>query len=166
MADAGGDVQAGARLTLLGEAARVHDEGDALRARYLRYFPDAGRLFELGDFSLYYIEPRLLRFIGGFGDIKWIGAEACAPPASRLAAREEDILAHMNADHARNLLDCCRHWHGRTVREARMIGIDCDGFDVRADGEVLRFDFEQPATDSAQAREALVMLARTARSSA
>jgi len=38
------DVQAGARLTLVGDVARVTGNLGALRARYLRYFPDAGRL--------------------------------------------------------------------------------------------------------------------------
>jgi len=197
--DAGDDVRAGARLTLIGDAARAGGDLAALRSRYLNYFPDAGRLLALGDFSFYAIEPRLLRYIGGFGDIQWISAEIYSPPANRLAEQEQDILAHMNTDHGHNLRDYCRHYHGKTVREARMIGIDCDGFDLRADGVrplirdgqasedaasaacppsgshptprapaspsgvLLRFDFEQPVTDAAQAREALIAMARKAR---
>ena len=38
-----------------------------------------------------------------------------------------------------------------------------DGFDVRADGELLRFDFAQPVTNAAAARQALVAMARQAR---
>jgi putative heme iron utilization protein len=44
-----------------------------------------------------------------------------------------------------------------------MVGIDCDGFNVRADGKLLRFDFDRPVTDAAEARAALVALARAAR---
>ncbi len=161
--DPAGDIQAGARLTLVGNAARADGGLEALQARYLNYFPDAARLFALGDFALYQIRPLQLRWIGGFGDIQWISAEAYAPPANRLASEEQDILAHMNADHAHNLRDYCRHFHGRVAVEARMAGIDCDGFDVRADGELVRFDFELPATDAAAARAALVAMARQAR---
>lgn len=161
--DPNGDIQAGARLTLVGNAARADGDLEALQARYLNYFPDAARLFALGDFTLHRIRPLQLRWIGGFGDIQWIPAEAYVPPVNRLTDEEQDILAHMNADHAHNLRDYCRHFHGRTAAEARMAGIDCDGFDVRADGELVRFDFEVPVTDATSARAALVAMARKAR---
>ena len=74
--DAGDDVQAGARITLIGEATHAVDDADASRARYLSYFPDAGRLLALGDFAFYRIEPCQLRAIGGFGDIHWVAAAA------------------------------------------------------------------------------------------
>ena len=163
VSDAGADIQAGARLTLAGDAARADTGLEALQARYLGYFPDAGRLFALGDFALYLIRPRQLRWIGGFGDIQWIPAEAYSAPANRLADQERDIVAHMNSEHAHNLRDYCRHFHGRAPGEARMAGVDCDGFDVRADGELLRFEFALPVTDAAAAREALVAMARQAR---
>ncbi|MGH8754607.1 MAG: DUF2470 domain-containing protein [Burkholderiales bacterium] len=38
--------------------------------------------------------------------------------------------------------------------------MDCDGFDVRADGELLRFDFDTTVLDAMQAREALVKMAK------
>jgi putative heme iron utilization protein len=44
-----------------------------------------------------------------------------------------------------------------------MTGIDCDGFDVRADGDLLRFDFDAPVTTPDAARAALVELVRRAR---
>lgn len=46
-----------------------------------------------------------------------------------------------------------------------MIGIDCDGCDVRADGEILRFDFEPAVTTAEAARAALVAMAKESRSS-
>ena len=83
----------------------------------------------------------------------------------RLAA-EEGILAHMNADHAHNLREYCRHVHGVEVLDAAMVGIDCDGFDVRADGHVLRVNFPEPVLDAEAARAALVELAKQARTTA
>ena len=88
-------------------------------------------------------------------------------PDEELMAREDDILAHMNSDHAENLRAYCRHAHAVETTQATMIGIDPDGFDVRCEnaGEerVLRFDFAAPVTDARQAREALVALAQAAR---
>jgi putative heme iron utilization protein len=161
--DAGENVQAGARLTLVGDAARAGGDLDALRMRYLEYVPGAEKLMALSDFGFYAITPRALRFIGGFGQIHWVSAANYSPPANRMAEQEMDILAHMNADHAHNLRDYCRHYHGRTANATRMAGIDCDGFDIRADGELLRFDFDMPVTDAASAREALVEMARKSR---
>ena len=161
--DADDNMQTGARLTLVGDAARAGGDLDALHARYLNYLPDAERLIALGDFAFYAITPRALRFIGGFGDIRWVSAESYAPPANALAEQEDAIITHMNAEHGHNLRDCCRFYHQRDAGSTVMIGIDCDGFDVRADGVILRFDFEQPVTDAAGARAALAAMARKAR---
>lgn len=161
--DPAGDLQAGGRLTLVGSAARQADHDELLKARYLRYFPDAGRLFALGDFSLYEIHPHQLRWIGGFGDIRWIGSGEYCPPDNRLSEQEADILEHMNVEHARTLRDYCRLASASEPDDVSMIGIDCDGFDVRAGSQLLRFEFDAPVTDAAAARAALIALARKAR---
>lgn len=157
-----GDPQAAARITLIGDAVPLDDPA-AIRLRYVRFFPEAERLLALGDFSFYAITPRTIRFIGGFGDIRWMSAEQYAPPASQLAAQEEAIVAHMNRDHAHTLRDYCRFYHQRNADCAVMIGIDCDGFDVRADGAVLRFEFDDAVTDALLAREALAAMAKKTR---
>lgn len=156
------DVQAGTRLTLAGDAARLADDGEA-SARYLRAFPAADRLLALGDFAFWAIAPRRLLFIRGFGRIDWLDAAGFAPPANALAEAEGAIVEHMNADHTVALADYCRHYHGVVPVAVEMTGIDCDGFDVRADGRLLRFEFPAPATNAGSAREALVAMARAAR---
>ena len=84
------DVQTGARLTIVGEMAPISPD-PALRARFLRYRPDAERLLELGDFAFFYLEPRQLRYIGGFGQMGWV--EAPTPPAAMcLDAAAESML--------------------------------------------------------------------------
>jgi putative heme iron utilization protein len=160
--DSTADVQAAARLTLVGNAAGILDQ-EAAQTRYLCYFPDARRLLALGDFSFYRIEPFILRFIGGFGAIRWIPAAAYAPPANQLAADEPEIVAHMNADHVRALRDYCRYYGQLDADEAVMAGIDCDGFDVRAGTDLLRVAFESPVTTAVEARQTLVAMAKRAR---
>jgi len=57
----------------------------------------------------------------------------------------------------------CSHFHQCSALDVAMLGIDIDGFDMRADGEAFRFDFDQPVTDAQQARTILVEMARVAK---
>lgn len=156
------DMQAGARLTVIGKAIPT-DKDERLRARYLRYFPQAEGYFGMHDFLFHRIEMGQARFIGGFGKIHWIAGDELRAPPHRLAAEEAAILDHMNADHAENLRAYCRHVHGVEAAQAAMIGIDTAGFDVRVDGKLLRFAFDTPVTDAQEARQALVALAKACR---
>ena len=161
------DVQAGARLTLVGDVARVTGNLGALRARYLRYFPDAGRLLELGDFAFHRLEPLQIRYIAGFAELHWISAADFVPPANALADDETTVLARINAEHADALRDFCRFFHGRDMGPAVVIGVDCDGCDLRAGNTsphaVLRVDFEQAAITADEASERLNALAQKIR---
>lgn len=157
------DMQAGARLTLLGEASVADKEDGALRARYLRYFPQAAQYFDMHDFLFHRIEIAQARYIGGFGNIHWIPGEALHAAPNQLAAQETGIVAHMNADHSDSLQDCCRYLHAIDVNIVEMVGIDSEGFDLRADGRILRCDFDTPVGDAPSARAALVALSRAAR---
>jgi heme iron utilization protein len=157
------DMQAGGRLTLLGEASIADKQEGPLRARYLSYFPQAAQYFDMHDFLFHRIEIRQARYIGGFGNIHWIPGAELLPPANQLAKQEAGILAHMNADHVDSLRAYCRHAHEVEVESAEMVGIDTDGFDIRADGRLLRFGFETPVTDAATARTALVAMSKVAK---
>jgi putative heme iron utilization protein len=158
---AGPQMQEQARVNQIGDIAPVDDP--AVAARYLRFFPDAAQYLQIGGFRFFRIEPVSLRYIAGFGSIHTIAGESYLAPELPIASAEEDILAHMNQEHAHNLRDYCRHAHGVEVQAAEMAGIDCDGFDVRADGKVLRFEFGTPVADADQARAHLVRLARAGR---
>jgi putative heme iron utilization protein len=71
--DTASDPQAGARVTLLGNAAPL-EASDPAAVRYRHLFPDSERLLALGDFSFFALEPLAVRFIEGFGSIHWISA--------------------------------------------------------------------------------------------
>lgn len=159
------DMQGVGRVTLLGRASRLGTK-DSLGPRHLRYLPQAADYFEMHDFHFYRIEPTRIRWIGGFGRIHWVEPAAYLLPDTEfasLADAESGILAHMNRDHGDALAAYCRHVHGLTVDGAEMIGIDPDGFDVRADGQVLRFEFTNRVSDPTSARAALVALAQQCR---
>ncbi len=156
------DPQAAGRVTLIGRATRLPDK-HALGPRYLRRFPEAQDYFAMHDFHFHRIHVEAVRYIGGFGSIHWIDAKDYAPPPNTLGDSEDSIVDHMNQDHAHNLRAYCEHVHGVQARTVQMIGVDVDGFDLRADTQVLRFDFERPACDAGAVREALVALARACR---
>jgi putative heme iron utilization protein len=157
------NAQAAGRLTVIGDAKPLTGMNALLQARYLNYLPDAARLLALGDFSFYRIEPLILRFIGGFGAIHWIPAASFLLADDAMAQCEPEVLAHLNADHAASLRDYCQYYHRCEPRELTMIGIDADGFDVRADDALLRFDFATTVYSAQEARTALIAMSREAR---
>ena len=155
------DLQEQARVSMIGDIAPVDDA--AMQSRYLRFFPEARQYLQIGGFRVFRLEPRSLRYIAGFGSIHTITAESYLAPDYPIADAEGDVIEHMNVDHAHNLFDYCRHAHGNAPERVEMIGIDCDGLDVRADAEVLRIEFGCEVTDAGEARAELVKLAQASR---
>jgi hypothetical protein len=155
------DLQEHARVSMIGNIAPVEDT--VIAARYLRFFPEAQRYLQIGGFRFFRIEPLSLRYIAGFGSIHTIAADNYLAAHYPIAEAESDVIDHMNAEHAQNLLDYCRHAQKKTPSSAQMIGIDCDGLDVRADGELLRIEFDTEVRDAGEARSELVKLAQASR---
>lgn len=82
--------QALARATLQGEArpcpadAPRHAEA---RAAYLARFPDSEPMFGFSDFSLFLVQPRAVRFVGGFAQAWSINGADYAALMSQAATR-------------------------------------------------------------------------------
>lgn len=156
-------IQTQGRVTVVGEACIVAEREQAGK-RYLRYFPEAQAYFAMHDFSFYRIAPQAIRYIGGFGNIHWVKADDYTVPPCPLIEQEDGVIAHMNADHCDAMRNACRHFHHYEAAQIEMLGIDCDGFDARADGRLFRFDFPEPVLDALQARQALVEMAHLSKS--
>ncbi len=159
-------IQSQGRITVVGNAAPEagREPGREQAAlRYQRYFPESQAYFAMHDFSFYRIRPIAIRYIGGFGRIHWVDMENYVVRPYPLIEQESDVIAHMNSDHQDTMRNYCQHFHQCATLDVEMLGIDLDGFDVRADGNVLRFDFAQPVRDAQQARMALVEMARVAK---
>jgi len=155
------DVQARARLTWLGDAAKVTAGRDETVARYLAHIPSAKGHFAAHDFALWRVTGKRGRYIGGFGAIHWI-EPAQLRRENPLRAAESRIVSHMNEDHADALMSFCRTFKKLRPESAKMVGIDPEGFDVLADGQRVRFDFDEDVTTVDQARQVMVKLARAA----
>jgi putative heme iron utilization protein len=155
------------RLTLLGEAARCDDP--RLLARFTARHPSAAVYAGFGDFHLYRVTLGRGHLVAGFGRISWIeGAALCfAGDGAALAAAEDEIVEHMNADHADAVALFAGRLAGRSGAGWRMTGIDPEGIDLRRDGETARIDFAThslgPVLDPRAARQALIALTAAAR---
>ena len=151
----GADVQAHARLTVVGNAGKVEAGDRDARDRYFRYFPSARQYERTHDFQFFRLDIVRVRFIGGFGEIFWLepGEFMTANPFS--AVEETRIIQHMNEDHA-EFID--RYGDGVP---ARMTGIDAEGFDLLKAGIKVRIPFAAPVTNMEEARLALIEMARS-----
>ncbi|HXZ00842.1 MAG TPA: DUF2470 domain-containing protein [Stellaceae bacterium] len=156
------DPLTGPRVTVMGEVAEAADP--ALLARFIRRHPSAERYAGFADFRLYRLQAARAHLVAGFGRIDWVEGEALlSPPAPALQAAEADILAHMNADHARTIDLYADRLLGLSGEGWRLTGVDPEGTDLRRGGVVARLDFRTPVSDAEGARAELVRLAQSAR---
>jgi heme iron utilization protein len=156
----------GARVSLLGRAVRTYDQ--RLSGRFLARHPDAEMYAGFKDFKFYRVGVERAHLVGGFGKIRWLSAAELMPPAlwgglAGFASAEQDIVAHMNADHAEALRLYATRLLGRADGEWRMTGIDPEGLDLRRGGEVARLAFDTPLHTPQEARTVLVALVAKAR---
>ena len=83
--DVDGDPQSGWRATLIGEAERLvtaadreadvvvsQAELDDIVSRYAAIVPAAASYHETHNFHYWRLRPRRIRYIGGFGKIRWL----------------------------------------------------------------------------------------------
>ncbi len=166
------DLHANGRLTLIGEAEQLDKNDVDLMARYCRYFPESAGYLAMHDFQFYRINIAQARYIAGFGKMSWLAGEEIvglknAEKKATIAQLETSMIEHMNADHVDSMMLYCQHFHGVTPNRVSLIGVDCDGFDVKAvvgdDIKMLRFNFETPIFDANSARAAFVALSKAAR---
>lgn len=111
------DVQTAARLTLLGDVERFAPSA-LLKARYLRYRPDAERYLQL-DFMFFRILPKRLRHIAGIGRMGWLEAEDLAAAPSLSLDGENTLLESAQTAAAKGIA---------------ILGVDCFGIDYQSAG--------------------------------
>jgi hypothetical protein len=63
-------------VTLLGSVEVLStDKAAAAQVRYIEKHPEALQYLALGDFRLYVLHLLEARFVNGFGDMGWLGAD-------------------------------------------------------------------------------------------
>ncbi len=154
----------GLRATLLGPV-EVCDDDDAL-GRYVRRHPDAEMYLGFTDFHLFRMTVERAHVVAGFGAIDWLTGDQVLLDTSAcgdLAASEDEIVRHMNEDHADAATLFAVNLLGLTGDGWAMTGIDPEGIDLNRENDVARVDFDHLVTDAGSARTALVDLVKRAR---
>lgn len=135
------DALTGPRVTLLGRA--VPDPDPGLRRRFLSRHPRAGFYAGFADFKVYRFSLDRGHLVAGFGKVRWLeaGAITTAAPWREI----EPALIERFADRAELIAARARARNRDTESTAwQVIGIDPEGIDLRAEGEVARLCFAQP----------------------
>jgi putative heme iron utilization protein len=166
--DSAGDPLGAARVTLLGATAEV--PAAEVRDLYLSRYENAKYWQEYTDFAYHRLEVSSVYFIGGFGVMGWVPAEEyiTARP-DPLAETAQEIIQHMNADHADALVLIATRFGGEAATEASMTAVDRLGFHLRLKtGDRVhgrRVAFLREVGNKDEARAVLVEMVRQARSS-
>ena len=167
---AGADPLAVGRVTLVGRLAPV-PEGPArpeARAAYLAANPEAALYVDYGDFAFFRLGVTAVRYVGGFGRMSWVDADAyAAAEPDPLHPVAGAVVEHMNADHAEALVTLSRALGQPSTASASMTGVDRYGFDLiatTAEGRrAVRIAFDQPLASAEPVRAEMVALVRRAR---
>jgi heme iron utilization protein len=158
--------QTGPRVTLLGKLKKTKNPRHT--RRFIARHPGSAMYAGFGDFNFYRMSLERAHYVGGFARAVWYRGKdllSDSAAAKTLAEAEEDILAHMNADHSEAIDLYANALLGRKGTGWQMSAIDCDGVDLILDGRLTRLKFGEPVTDSARIRDELVRLAAVARDS-
>jgi putative heme iron utilization protein len=165
----GGDPLGAARATLIGNATAVPEtEVATVREIYLAAHENSRYWVDFADFGFYRLEPMDIYYVGGFGVMGWVEAqayEAAEPdPLTKAAA---SIIEHMNADHVEAMILLAKSHAGLEATEAAMTSVDRLGFALRlktAEGmKGARINFSREVRTALETREVLVEMVRQAR---
>lgn len=128
------------RMTIVGDAQRF-DAAPSLRARYLRYQPDAEQYLELGDFAFFRFTPKRIRYIGGFAQMGWLEHDDWGQVQVLAAEEEAALMREVAAAHT------------------GVLGLDCYGIDLMRNGRRERIPFNNALPPAAILDEARRLLA-------
>jgi len=156
--------QTGPRVTLLGKLRKTKEARHA--ERFFARHPQARMYAGFGDFNFYKMSIERTHFVGGFARAVWFrGRELLSDPKATkaLAEAEQDIIGHMNTDHADAINLYARVLCKRRGEGWQMIGVDADGADLMLKGRIARLAFAKPVGNAGEVRDELVRLAGVAR---
>ena len=164
------------RVTLIGTANAVaEDEQAAAKAHVVERLPSVGGYATFGDFSCWRLDVEAVRWVGGFGRMDWVDAEAYASASvDPVLAGRRAVIEHMNSDHADAGVELCQRALGETglaptVTAATFDLVDrfgCDYVAATTEGTAfVRLGFDVPAVDVDDVRAAIIALLRAARAS-
>lgn len=158
------DPQAFARATLIASFSQISDsERPAVEARYFERFPESPGRSLAHDFVFFRGEVERVRWIGGFGDIRWVSAaDYRSAPFDLISYTGAGAIEHMNLDHRDALRDYARaHCDLRPEeKDIRMVAVDNSKFTLglvseRGERRIM-IEFPEPLRSPEQLRGAMI----------
>jgi putative heme iron utilization protein len=158
------DPLAGGRLTLTGRVKHSADNAIGKR-RFIARNPAAAGYADFPDFGFRLFEAEASHLVAGFGRIQSVPIADLFPDfsASDVVGAEEDIISHMNADHARTSRLYATKLLGQPDGAWRVTGSDPDGLDLACENRRCRLWYPERAQNAEHVRHSLKMLAEEAR---
>lgn len=165
--DVADDPLANGRVTLVGRCRPT--AAAEVREAFLARHPEASYYVDFEDFGFYRLAVERIRYIGGYGRMSWVEAEAWqAARPDPIAESARGIIDHMNEDHADALVAYAQAFTRAAATErATMTGVDRYGFELSVETDKgprpARIAFDAPLVDGPDARSAMVALLKRAR---
>lgn len=170
-AGAGADPLSYARVTIVGSLLRA-EKSPGRRAAFLERHPRAFYV-DFDDFGCFVMEPRAVRYVGGFGEMSWVEAQAFASARpDAVAVGSANAVEHMNEDHKDATAAILRHRVKglETATDATILAIDRYGFEALAELPAgprrARVAFNRVLTEPDEIKAEIIELLKQARASA
>ena len=159
------DINASARLTILGTAQLVDTEAEPeLAEQFYLQFPESRGYQSTHDFNFYRIHTEHVRYIGGFGQIHWLNTEHFVLPQPNWLERVRLAIEHMNEDHTDAMVQMLKHFRNISCKQVQLTHLLPDGCRIKVNGHDNHFlPYESPIQTAADIRMRLVELTRRAR---
>ncbi len=157
------DAHLGARLTWIGDAELIGNDGE-MAERYYAFFPQSQDYHKTHNFDFYRINLVRARYIGGFGKIFWVKNELLTKANPFFGEAETAIVNHMNEDHVDAMVKYCLT-AGVSLPEnikPRMAGVNSEGMHLLIDRKVVFIRFPETVEQPMDVRQQLVYMAKAA----
>jgi len=156
------DKQNSSRLSIMGNFVKVKKghELDNCKDRFFTFLPKSKGYSNMHDFNFYKLDPKNIRWIGGFGEIAWLKDKFWKLKKPDWSDEEESMINHMNSDHKDVVVSSLKGFYGIEDSKSIMIGISIDGYYLESNSKIYYIPFNSPCLNSEEVREALVDHAR------
>ena len=156
------DKQNSSRLSIMGDFKKVEEKNDIelCQNRFFTFLPESKKYSQTHDFNFYKLDPKEIRWIGGFGEIAWLRDDLWQMSEPEWRNDEHSMIEHMNEDHSDVVVACMKSLFDIDDINAKMIGISIDGYYISAKSEIHYIPFDKPCLNAKQIRVALVSHAK------
>jgi putative heme iron utilization protein len=161
----GKDINAGARLTLLGKATLIDkSEEKDISEKFWARFPESRMYQNSHDFKFYRIKLEHIRYIGGFGQIHWVPLNEFLLDYPQWKEDEQHAIDHMNEDHIDAMQLMLKHFKGVCSDQIKLTHLYPDGCIIKLDEQENHYlPYQSLAINSKDIRIQLVKLTQEAR---